>query len=650
MIEQLLGNLNTNLARMASDNQKVSTGKRVHRPSDDPLLTSRILKFRTDLRALEQHRSNNDDAKSWLDASETTIGHVNKAMARVRELTVQAANGVNTADDRKKILSEITQIKEDVIANANFSFSGKYIFSGFHTDQKLLKKDGSFNIDITDFETSQNPVSRFQIGVGEDINVMTSGVDVFGAVIERDELFATFNRADKLYPNAVGVSPVKESVSYAVDLANLPTEQFEGKTVSFDGNTFAIPTAPPVTYATGADLATGLAAATYTDALTGAVVSLSDVANVSFDAVTSSLSITSKKYGDLMGEIDISSTSLGSRSFTSGVDAKGYTGSNVFNEGTKAVRESVSYDFDESALIHDDFNTVQITVNGTAYTITAAAPYRTATDLIEGINSATDGTASLSSVADVYFDTNNKLIIKSKTYGAGGGISMAGGTVTSLGGAVPTPGTSTTEASVTSATAITDFDASPFAGKSYVVNINGEVKKITLADTPITNAAQLQTAFQNAMNTAFPGKVNVSEAVGVFTFETTGTPPGTQPYLEIKAVVSDKPNIIDNLEYFINALNSNSQPRIDDYLGKIDKDFERIYHVLSDIGGRYNRVELVDNRISENDLTFSKLLSDAQDADIAEVYMKLKSSEAVYNASLSAGAKVIQPSLVDFLR
>ena len=42
--------------------------------------------------------------------------------------------------------------------------------------------------------------------------------------------------------------------------------------------------------------------------------------------------------------------------------------------------------------------------------------------------------------------------------------------------------------------------------------------------------------------------------------------------------------------------------------------------------------------------------SDAEDVDMADVIMYLKMAEAVYQAALSAGARVIQPSLMDFLR
>jgi flagellar hook-associated protein 3 FlgL len=63
-----------------------------------------------------------------------------------------------------------------------------------------------------------------------------------------------------------------------------------------------------------------------------------------------------------------------------------------------------------------------------------------------------------------------------------------------------------------------------------------------------------------------------------------------------------------------------------------------------------NRLELTANRLEDDFINFTSLMSKNEDADIAEVIMNLQNEENVYRASLSAGARVIQPSLVDFLK
>jgi len=76
-------------------------------------------------------------------------------------------------------------------------------------------------------------------------------------------------------------------------------------------------------------------------------------------------------------------------------------------------------------------------------------------------------------------------------------------------------------------------------------------------------------------------------------------------------------------------------------------------HLLTktaEIGGRQRRLELLEARYSQDNLNYEKMRSDAEDAEMAEVIMFLKMAETVYQAALSAGARVIQPTLMDFLR
>ena len=63
-----------------------------------------------------------------------------------------------------------------------------------------------------------------------------------------------------------------------------------------------------------------------------------------------------------------------------------------------------------------------------------------------------------------------------------------------------------------------------------------------------------------------------------------------------------------------------------------------------------NRLDLINNRIDDNLLNIQKLNSKNEDIDLAKVVTNLKMSENVYRASLSSAARVIQPSLVDFVK
>lgn len=85
-------------------------------------------------------------------------------------------------------------------------------------------------------------------------------------------------------------------------------------------------------------------------------------------------------------------------------------------------------------------------------------------------------------------------------------------------------------------------------------------------------------------------------------------------------------------------------------LAAIDSSMDQMLTVQSEIGARTNRVDATDNRLKGSTLELTKMLSKIEDVDYAEAIIKLKSEESIYQASLSATSKIIQPSLMDFLR
>ncbi len=176
LINNMLSNLNTNLDRMSRYQTQLATGKKISLPSDDPIVASRALKLRTDVAEIEQFQRNVDDAISWMEITETTLGQMGEVMHRVRELAVQSANGTATPDDLDKARQEIIQLKTQMTHMANTTYAGRYIFSGYKTDKPLMDDDGIFQIDIANSEQI-----NFEIGIGDDIHVNVTGSDLFNS-------------------------------------------------------------------------------------------------------------------------------------------------------------------------------------------------------------------------------------------------------------------------------------------------------------------------------------------------------------------------------------------------------------------------------------------------------------------------------------
>jgi flagellar hook-associated protein 3 FlgL len=75
-----------------------------------------------------------------------------------------------------------------------------------------------------------------------------------------------------------------------------------------------------------------------------------------------------------------------------------------------------------------------------------------------------------------------------------------------------------------------------------------------------------------------------------------------------------------------------------------------VLRLRADVGARINRLDLTENRMLNDVTNFTRLMSENENVDMTETIMNLKNEENVYRASLAGGARIIMPSLVDFLR
>ncbi|MFZ7101354.1 MAG: flagellar hook-associated protein FlgL [Peptococcaceae bacterium] len=84
-------------------------------------------------------------------------------------------------------------------------------------------------------------------------------------------------------------------------------------------------------------------------------------------------------------------------------------------------------------------------------------------------------------------------------------------------------------------------------------------------------------------------------------------------------------------------------------LALLDDHMNNVLSYRSEVGAKYNRLELINNRLADMETSYQKVLSTNEDVDMAQLIIELTNQENVYRASLAAGAKIIQPSLADFL-
>jgi flagellar hook-associated protein 3 FlgL len=198
---QLLRNLNHNLARMNNTQNQLATGMRINKPSDDPVGLSFAMRYRSELTANEQYQENVDSAISWLEFTDTMLDQAGQVFNRVRDLTVQAANGTNPEDALKAIKSEVTQLYDQFVTIGNTNFNGKHVFNGQKTDVPPYTS-ATAATDVTDVGSV-----KFDIGGGSALAVNVTGNAVFGAPSDTDNAFKVLNdlmgRLDANDPTAI---------------------------------------------------------------------------------------------------------------------------------------------------------------------------------------------------------------------------------------------------------------------------------------------------------------------------------------------------------------------------------------------------------------------------------------------------------------
>ncbi|MDL2220633.1 flagellar hook-associated protein FlgL [Eubacteriales bacterium OttesenSCG-928-N14] len=97
-------------------------------------------------------------------------------------------------------------------------------------------------------------------------------------------------------------------------------------------------------------------------------------------------------------------------------------------------------------------------------------------------------------------------------------------------------------------------------------------------------------------------------------------------------------------------MNNGSAEDIGKSITKLQDSQAKLLAKQAEVGGRTTRLEMVSSRYEDDFLSYTDRKSNVEDADQAEVIMQMKMAEAVYLSALNVGAKIIQPTLADFLR
>lgn len=167
-----LANLQANLAATQRMSDRLSSGRAIQRPSDDPSGTVSALQIRSDSRAQQQFVRNADDGLGWLGVTDGALSNGIAALRRARELALQGANtGASGQQAREALATEVKAIRDGLLETANTRYLGRPVFGGTTSGDKAFAADGSY--------VGDNGSVERRVSAQATVRADTAGRDIF---------------------------------------------------------------------------------------------------------------------------------------------------------------------------------------------------------------------------------------------------------------------------------------------------------------------------------------------------------------------------------------------------------------------------------------------------------------------------------------
>ena len=159
--------------RLAQAQERATSLDKLTRPSDDPTATAEALRVKSLQSALAQHTRNVADGDGWLSTTDSALIAADSLMAKVRELTLQGANGSLSPTAKEAVATELEGLKADLLGVANTSINGRSVFAGTSDAGVAFRADYSWT------GTPGSSVTR-RIGPETTVAVDSDGSAAFG--------------------------------------------------------------------------------------------------------------------------------------------------------------------------------------------------------------------------------------------------------------------------------------------------------------------------------------------------------------------------------------------------------------------------------------------------------------------------------------
>ena len=157
--------------------ERLSSGKRINKASDDPAGIQKVMRLNAEIQGINATSRNAADGQSLVDTLDTSLSEVQSILLRMRELTIEAISDTNSADDRLALDSELSQLELEITQiGSTSSFGGKPIFDGNTHFLQIGTRSGDT------LEVQSYTLSAATLGLNQDLTSRSNAENYLGII------------------------------------------------------------------------------------------------------------------------------------------------------------------------------------------------------------------------------------------------------------------------------------------------------------------------------------------------------------------------------------------------------------------------------------------------------------------------------------
>lgn len=635
-----LRNLNTNKYRQENLVNQMSTGKKITRPSDDPVIAIRSLKLNSTVDKIDQfYEKNAADADSWLDLTRSALSTVMDVLKDVRSDILKARSNYNQVKDRDAVIKNLKMAIDEIYSTGNADSAGRSVFTGYRTDMPLSLKTDKKELNTITEQFFNNTIDKINFVYAGDLSTINEGnFKQVSDSVNKDNIFdADIYRKRLAYDNI----DIKQKLD-ADGKPLVPAEYESNIDIGYmsdawvNGNSANLTTGSISAYTTiDTSIMPNEAVVKLTDAATGNVVEVRVPQGKDSDAATSIVDSTGAA-ATMPAGVKVAFDEDGTIRITNDNTVPKETASIGSSVKRNADGEyEVTFDKKFKTSLEIDPKNFYPTGTNDAYKSVISDP--NAISYIAETGEVLFGDAIAKRLMELPADKELR-VTYDKTNWKKNDLDPVHYFYTERAGKTASGKDKTL---VYNENFLTDPSKNGKQIIEYDVGNNQTLRVNTTADEAFTHDMGRDMQEVIAMLEEYEryetSKNEIEKMIE------SGKYKDTDDELLLKRQK-------EALEEAMTRVGDKISKRCDKLIANCDGYSERAQLAETDCGARMSRLAMVENRLSMEQTNFEELVSINEDADYTDLVIQLKSIEMIYNAALSSISYVMQTSLLDFIR